>query len=382
MQENVQENVQENMQERLHVTYHVCSEARAIEARARSIAVEQSVEMPVAAIDDAFVRAEIVGQVERISERSNGVFEVRISLALQTVGNDPGQLLSMLFGNSSLQPDVVLCDVDLPAELITGFGGPRHGFSGLRRRVAADARALTCSALKPQGLPPKELAELASRFALGGIDYIKDDHGLADQVYSPFKSRLEAVVETLAGCAPQHGRPVRYVPSLSGDLESMRDQIAIATAAGLDTVMVAPMIIGLSNFHRLVRDNPNLAFLAHPGMAGAARIAPALLLGRLFRIFGADAVIFPNYGGRFGYTPDTCRLLACRAREDLHGLRPAMPVPAGGMTTARVPEMLDFYGAEVMLLIGGALLEAKTQLVDATAAFVAAVHHYAYKPKA
>jgi ribulose-bisphosphate carboxylase large chain len=364
---------------RLEVTYHVHSEARAIEARARAIAVEQSVEMPVAGIDDAFVRSEIVGQVEGISQLGNGVFEVRVSLAQETVGNDPGQLLNMLFGNSSLQPDLMLHDVDVPPELINCFGGPRHGLDGLRRRVGADARALTSSALKPQGLPAKELAELAGRFALGGIDYIKDDHGLADQVYSPFQFRLEAIVEALARTRPPRGGRVRYVPSLSGNLDRMRAQIAIATAAGLDTVMVAPMIMGLSNFHQLVRENPNLAFLAHPSMAGAARIAPALLLGKLFRILGADAVVFPNHGGRFGYTPDTCRLLARRALEEQGGLQRSLPVPAGGMTRARVPEMLDFYGANVMLLIGGALLEARAQLVEATAAFVAQVHNHAYK---
>jgi len=48
------------------------------------------------------------------------------------------------------------------------------------------------------------------------------------------------------------------------------------------------------------------------------------------------------------------------------------------MTSARVPEMLAFYGADVMLLIGGALLEARAHLTEATAAFVAEVHRYAY----
>jgi ribulose-bisphosphate carboxylase large chain len=43
-----------------------------------------------------------------------------------------------------------------------------------------------------------------------------------------------------------------------------------------------------------------------------------------------------------------------------------------------VVEMLDFYGADVMLLIGGALLEAREHLRDATSAFVAEVHRYAY----
>ena len=61
------------------------------------------------------------------------------------------------------------------------FGGPRHGLHELRRRAGAGVRALTCSALKPQGLPPARLGELAKDFARAGIDYIKDDHGLADQ---------------------------------------------------------------------------------------------------------------------------------------------------------------------------------------------------------
>jgi hypothetical protein len=38
--------------------------------------------------------------------------------------------------------------------------------------------------------------------------------------------------------------------------------------------------------------------------------------------------------------------------------------------------MLDFYGTDIMLLIGGALLEAGGRLEAATAAFVAEVHRY------
>jgi ribulose-bisphosphate carboxylase large chain len=280
----------------------------------------------------------------------------------------------MVFGNTSLHDDVVLCDVVLPRELAVSFGGPRHGAGGLRRRVAAPARALTATALKPQGLGPEKLAQLAARFAQGGIDYVKDDHGLADQAYSPFAARVEAVAAALRSA----GARTRYVPSLAGDLDAMRGQIVAARAVGIDTVMVAPMIMGFANFHRLVREHPDLAFIAHPTMGGAARIAPTLLIGKLFRLIGADAVIFPHHGGRFGYSPEVCRALAHAAREQRDGLRPALPVPAGGMSTQRVRELLDFYGAEVMLLIGGALLEARERLVEATAAFVAEVHNYPY----
>jgi ribulose-bisphosphate carboxylase large chain len=364
---------------RLIGIYRVRSDAASIQRRAQAIAVEQSVEMPLAAIDDARVLFEIVGRVEGIEERGGDLYEVRISLAAATVGEDAGQLLNMLFGNTSLHDDVVLHDVEIPAELAAAFGGPRHGIAGLRQRVGAGTRALTCSALKPQGLPPARLAELAARFARGGLDFVKDDHGLADQPYSRFADRVQVCAAAVRQEATASGHNTRYVPSLSGDLDRMRAQTRVAQEAGIDTVMLAPMLAGLANFQALAREFPDLAFIAHPGMGGAARIAPELLIGKLFRLLGADAVIFPNYGGRFGYTPETCRRLAEHARAPWHGLKPSMPVPAGGMTLARVPEILDFYGSDAMLLIGGSLLEARERLTENTAAFARAVARHVYR---
>jgi ribulose-bisphosphate carboxylase large chain len=359
----------------VHATYLVRGDARSIEDRARAIAVEQSVEMPVAAIDDDFVLAEIVGQLESIEQVLDGLFKIRIRLAANTVGTDAGQLINMLFGNTSLHDDVVLQDVALPAEMAAAFGGPRHGLAGLRGRIGAGRRALTCSALKPQGLSPQKLADLARRFAQGGVDYIKDDHGLADQDYSPFATRVQHISAALRQEAG-NGPAAKYAPSLSGDLDAMRRQLGIAIDLGVDTALVAPMIAGFANTSRLIKEHPGIAFMAHPTMGGGSRIAPQLLLGKLFRLLGADAIVFPNHGGRFGYSPQTCRDLAREARSDWHGLRPAVPVPAGGMTLDRVAEILDFYGIDTMLLVGGALLAAGDRLVPRTAEFVAAVRDH------
>jgi ribulose-bisphosphate carboxylase large chain len=133
------------------------------------------------------------------------------------------------------------------------------------------------------------------------------------------------------------------------------------------------MVTGVAAFHALVRENPDVAFMAHPAMAGASRIAPPFLLGRLFRLLGADATVFPNHGGRFGYSPATCRALADASVAPWNGLAATAPVPAGGMTPDRVAEMLQFYGKDVMLLIGGGLLAAGARMTEETAAFVAAV---------
>jgi ribulose-bisphosphate carboxylase large chain len=357
---------------RLVATYRIRSRADAIEERARAIAIEQSVEAPLDAIRDERIVHDIVGETREIVDRGDGLFDVKIALAVATVGGDAGQLLNMLFGNTSLHSDVSLIDVDLPADLVAPFQGPSHGLAGLRRLVGANRRALTASALKPQGLPPAALAELAHDLALGGVDFLKDDHGLANQAFSPFDKRVPACAAAVRAAAKLSGHPTRYAPSLSGDRAGMERQIAIARVEGVETFLIAPAIAGPSTLQNLRRAHPDLFFLAHPTLTGA-QIAPEVY-ARLFRLFGADVSIFPNYGGRFGYSKQTCRSIADALRRPWRELAPAVPAPAGGMSVARVPEILEFYGADVMLLIGGALLAApKNEIVRQTRAFVEAV---------
>ncbi|MEU7872528.1 RuBisCO large subunit C-terminal-like domain-containing protein [Dactylosporangium sp. NPDC049140] len=47
--------------------------------------------------------------------------------------------------------------------------------------------------------------------------------------------------------------------------------------------------------------------------------------------------------------------IADAARRPLHGMRPALPTPGGGMTIARAPELLDAYGPDTLFLVGGDL---------------------------
>ena len=364
------------MTSKLLVHYLIASDASSIEARARAIAIEQSVEMPVTAIDDARVLSEIVGQVLAIEDRGGGVFEAIVALEAETVGHDSGQLLNILFGNTSIHQDVTLSAVTFPDQLTAAFPGPRHGPGGLRARVGAGPRALTCAALKPQGLPAAGLAELAGKLALGGLDYIKDDHSLADQRHAPFAERVSAISAAIAAACKETGRATRYLPSLSGNLDQLRSKVKIARDHGLDTLLVAPMVVGLPSFEAVVRENADMAFIAHPAMAGAARIAPAALLGTLFRLLGADGVIFPNAGGRFGYTAATCRDIVSAATAPLGGLKTALPVPAGGMTLSKIPEILSFYGADAMLLIGGDLLAARPAVTRAAGEFQHTVETY------
>jgi ribulose-bisphosphate carboxylase large chain len=362
------------MNTRIQTVYRVKATPSTIEARASGIAVEQSVEMPLEPIDDPFVINEIIGRVQSIKEIGGGEYEVRIALASITTGYDGGQLINMMLGNTSLQEGVRLVDAIFPPDIIAAFGGPGHGLEGVRARVNAKG-AISATALKPQGSPPATLARLAYDIALGGIDYIKDDHGVCDQAYCPFEARLPVIAEAVHKAGQKTGIPTRYLPSLNGDLDKMRAQIALARAHGVDGVLIAPMLCGFAQFQTLKRENPDFLFMTHPSMAGGP-MAAEFFFGKLMRLLGSDASVFCNYGGRFGYTPQRCRGIADWCVEETPGLKPCIPVPAGGMELARVPELLDFFGRDVMLLIGGSLLAAKENITKQTEAFCNAVRGY------
>jgi ribulose-bisphosphate carboxylase large chain len=51
-------------------------------------------------------------------------------------------------------------------------------------------------------------------------------------------------------------------------------------------------------------------------------------------------------------------------------------VPAGGMTLERTGEILDFYGEDTMLLIGGNLLMARQRIAAETERFTRAVANH------
>jgi len=354
----------------LRVTYLVRASAADIESRAESLMLEQTVELPRAAVRNARVAEQILGQVEWIEPAGDHTFRVTISQPLATTASDPAQLLNVLFGNSSLQPDVVLADVDLPDEAFDWLPGPRAGVEGLRALTGVARRPLLATSLKPMGLGPAELAELCRTFALAGLDIVKDDHGLAEHAFCPFESRVEKCLRAAEDAARDTGRLTLYVPNLIGTPDTIARQLAFAREAGARAVMILPMLVGLPLLHQLAAAADGLPIFAHPGLGGVLRAREAALFGKLFRWYGADASIFPHAGGRFSYSLETCRELAAALRAPHARVRPALPMPGGGVTVERVADLLTFYGRDCILLIGGGLYEAGDALFERTRSLV------------
>jgi ribulose-bisphosphate carboxylase large chain len=364
----------------LRATYRFAVPAGALDARVEALCHEQTVELPPAAVTHAFVREAILPRVERVAEDPRGGFRVTVAYPELTTALDPAQLLNVLFGNSSLHADVELAAVRLTPALEARLGGPRLGAPGLRELTGVRGRALTCTALKPMGLSAKELAGLCARFARGGIDVIKDDHGLADHATAPFDERVTLCQAAVEEESARSGRRILYAPNLVGTPAAIHAQLALARQRGARAVLVAPMLVGLPLLAELAGAAEGMALLAHPSFAGAQRIAADALFGTLFRAYGADASIFPHAGGRFGLEADACSRLAEELRAPRRGLLPSLPVPAGGMSVERVRELVGFYGSECMLLVGGSLYAAGAELDRRIREFVDAVAQASQAP--
>jgi len=367
--------------ERLEVTYRLfCGEGENARDKARDIAYEQTVELPPACVGEA-ITERVVGRVERVEPGKTRSFAATISYDPELIGSDAAQLANLLFGNISLKSGIVVTGIEWPNSLLKAFGGPAHGIEALRAMTAAPpARPLLCGALKPVGLDPTELADICHRFATGGIDIIKDDHGLTDQPSAPFRQRVERCQEAVGRAG--NGRTL-YFPNVTGPAAAIEERVEFAHNAGCKGVMVAPLLAGLDCLQRIAREK-KLAVLAHPSMTGAFfgdrhGIAPEVLLGDLFRVLGADGVIYPNVGGRFPFNDRTCHAINERLRGELGGLRRSFPTPGGGIDVKIVPHWLAQYGPDTILLIGGSLY-IQSDLSDATRKLVEALERAAGIP--
>jgi ribulose-bisphosphate carboxylase large chain len=361
--------------------YRVRARESDLPSRLESLLLEQTVELPRSALRPAFARKPLVGRVVGATQIGPDLYRATLAQPALAAGNDPAQLLNVLFGNCSLQPDIELEDVGLPAGLAATLGGPRFGVAGIRSALGIHGRVLTASVLKPVGLSVAEAAALCRTLAQSGLDIIKDDHGLADHPFCPFAERVEACLGATEEAARETGGRAVYVPNLIGTPQRVMAQASTARRLGARAVMVSPMLLGLPFLNELAA-GLGIPILAHPSFAGSLRISAPALLGKLFPFFGADAVIYPNYGGRFSYSRDECASIARALREPDAAVKPAFPVPAGGIKFENIGEVLGFYGADAILLLGGSLLDCPDHatLLSRARQFVAAAHRAPHPP--
>jgi len=356
--------------ERFAVTYRLFGSENDSRAQTEDLCIEQTVEFPADEVPEGIIRDHVFGRIERFERIEPDVFTAVISYAVEIAADELTQFLNVVFGNSSIKPGIRVVHLDLPLSLLDKFKGPRFGIEGMRRLLNVPTRPLLSTAIKPMGLSCSELAELAYQFALGGMDMIKDDHGLTDQCCSPFEERVKRCAEAVQRASRETGLPSLYVANITAPNAEVVKRARIAKAAGAGGLMVAPGLIGFDLMRELADDDSlGLLVLTHPAMQGSFvtsrdGMSHGVVFGQLARLAGADATVFPNFGGRFSFSREECKEIAKAAREPMGNLKPIFPAPGGGMSLARVPEMLETYGRDLIFLIGGGLFRHGPDLVE------------------
>jgi ribulose-bisphosphate carboxylase large chain len=134
--------------------------------------------------------------------------------------------------------------------------------------------------------------------------------------------------------------------------------------------MVAPGLAGFDLMRELADDDSiALPTLTHPALQGSfvtckSGISHGVIFGQLARLTGADATIFPNFGGRFSFSREECKEIVRGTIVPMGQLKTIFPAPGGGMSLERVPEMLDTYGEDLIFLIGGGLFKHGPDLIE------------------
>jgi len=357
--------------ERFSVVYRLVGDAKEAYLKARDICLEQTVEFPEELIPSGMIQDEIVGRIENFLPVSDHVYEATISYAIELTAHEFTQLLNVVFGNISIKPGYRVERLEFTHSLLSQYKGPRYGRAGLREYLGVQDRPLLFTALKPLGLNPTQFADLAYKCALGGIDIIKDDHGLTDQVFAPFNERVYRCVEAVEKANRETGLRCIYVPNITAPMDKLLARAKTAKAMGAKGLVVSPAIVGLDAMRFLANnDEIALPIFSHPAFQGSYVLAKNngishfALFGQITRLAGADAIIYPNFGGRFSFSREECEGIVMGTNVAMQHIKSIFPSPGGGISLDRIEELLDVYGREVIFLVGGGLFRHGNNLIE------------------
>ncbi|MDR1924422.1 MAG: hypothetical protein LBQ66_08605 [Planctomycetaceae bacterium] len=378
---------------RFSVVYKLSTDDKAEALRlADDICAEQTVEFPVRLLPDGVIPERVVGRIERFetgrerasSPASVGVgasdvrvgvvelcFFVTISYAEELAASELTQFLNVILGNISMKQKIQVISITPSEGIFEILRGAKFGVSGIRGLLGVPVRPLLFTALKPMGLSADNLANLASLFTEGGIDIIKDDHGLSNQSFAPFKDRVIKCAAAVREANAKFNRNSIYVPNITAPSNQIIERAYFAKERGAGGVMISPGLAGLDVMRQLAGEL-GLPIFAHPAFIGgmvmnhggvSQGLTYGVLLGTIMRLAGADATIFPNYGGRFPLTQEDCTDIVTKCREPLNNIPQIFPSPAGGMELKNIKTILQNYGKDTLMLVGSGLFSQSNNII-------------------
>jgi ribulose-bisphosphate carboxylase large chain len=347
------------------------------ESFAAAIALENTVEIPRDVVPEGYIEDVVLGQVLTVVQETETTWLTEIRFHIDAVGTELPQLLNVVFGNASILKGVKVIGFKFNSDIRDLFPGARFGAAGVRALIGKDEGGFVCPVIKPQGSTINDLAQLCYQTAVAGADIIKEDHGLSNQKNASFKSRIPVCAEAVAKANAERqasgisGQAI-YLANIGGHGDEVEELAFYAKEHGAGGILLIPGLFSFDAIQRLARNEDfGLPIMSHPSFLGPYVLSEdtgfnhGSLFGDVMRLAGADISVFPNYGGRFGFTKEQCRQITDRCSADDGIGKFILPSPGGGMTLDRLEELYKVYGKDCVYLVGGSLLRERENIGDA-----------------
>ena len=269
-----------------------------------------------------------------------------------------------------------LIDVSLPANYVKHFKGPILGMEGIRKRWKVFDRPLTGAVPKPKiGFSALEHAKIGYETWMGGFDFVKDDENLTSTKFNRFRKRVEFLARYREKAEKETGDKKGAFINITADVETMKRRADLLSEHGFSYAMLDVVIVGsaaLSTMRDYLGDL-GITTHAHRAMHASFDRNPKHGMTMQFvakeaRLLGLNQIHTGTAVGKLVGTRDEVLALASLLREkrirarkgllmdqDWGRIKSAFPVTSGGLHPGLVPDVLDIYGKDVVLLVSGGI---------------------------
>jgi ribulose-bisphosphate carboxylase large chain len=289
------------------------------------------------------------------------------------------QLLSGIAGNifgMKAVKNLRLIDASLPLSYIKHFKGPHFGMDGIRKMMGVQGRPLIGAVPKPKiGFSAKEHAEIGYETWMGGFDFVKDDENLTSAPFNRFDDRVKKMAKLRDKAEKETGEAKSAFLNITADVETMKKRADLLAEYGWNYAMIDVVVAGTAGVMTM-RDycsDLGLAIHAHRAMHAAFDRSrkhgiTMYFLAKLMRLIGVSQIHTGTAVGKLTGTRTELVMLATLLREkkvpavdhlclaqDWGKIKSAFPVSSGGLHPGLVPDVLDIYGTNLMLLVSGGI---------------------------
>jgi 2,3-diketo-5-methylthiopentyl-1-phosphate enolase len=291
-------------------------------------------------------------------------FIIQLAFPDSNLGSSFPLILTTLLGNDvSTSIQLKLIDMQVSSSLAASLGGPRFGIQGIRERTGVQKRPLLLNVLKPcTGFPPEAAIPWFEDSAAGGTDIIKDDELLGNPSFNQVLQRVKLMKRAADRVFEQTGHRTLYCANVTDRADVAIENARKAVELGVDMIMVNAVFSGLGLLQSLAADEsvgvPILAhFAGFATMTEAQRsgISSPLLLGKLLRLAGADAVSITSPYSAYPLLREKFIRTAQLMSLPLYAIKPSLPVPGGGVHPRTAWHLVQDLGPDIMLSVGGAI---------------------------